>query len=246
MIRRISILLAMTALVAYLVTAMTVFNENEPGKEACKGMELVIKDTVNYGFVNFPEVKRILQKHHLAPDGKKREEVNVRAIEETLNRHPFINQAECFFTSGNKVAIQIYQRVPVLHVMANNGDDYYIDHLGRIMPPLDRSVHVAVATGSIDRKFAKTQLYPIGYYLQRDRFWNSQIEQIFVTERGEVELVPRVGNQILFFGKPDDYTEKFSKLRTFYTEALSKVGWNKYSRISVEFGNQIICTKKEK
>jgi len=24
------------------------------------------------------------------------------------------------------------------------------------------------------------------------------------------------------------------------------VGWNKYSRISLEFSNQIICTKKEK
>ncbi|HJC97601.1 MAG TPA: cell division protein FtsQ, partial [Candidatus Phocaeicola merdavium] len=31
-----------------------------------------------------------------------------------------------------------------------------------------------------------------------------------------------------------------------YEKVLSQVGWNKYERISVEFNNQIICTKKEK
>ena len=58
--------------------------------------------------------------------------------------------------------------------------------------------------------------------------------------------MPRVGDQILFLGKIDDYMEKFSKLQKFYKEALNEVGWNKYNRINVEFGNQIICTKKDK
>ena len=40
--------------------------------------------------------------------------------------------------------------------------------------------------------------------------------------------------------------EKFEKLKTFYEKGLNQVGWNKYSRISLEFNNQIICTKKEK
>ena len=34
------------------------------------------------------------------------------------------------------------------------------------------------------------------------------------------------------------------KLKTFYEKGLNQVGWNKYSRISLEFNNQIICTKK--
>ena len=43
-----------------------------------------------------------------------------------------------------------------------------------------------------------------------------------------------------------NYEEKFEKLKTFYEKGLNQVGWNKYSRISLEFNNQIICTKKEK
>ena len=72
------------------------------------------------------------------------------------------------------------------------------------------------------------------------------IEQINVTPKQELELVPRVGSHILFLGKAEDYNEKFRKLQTFYEKVLSQVGWNKYERISVEFNNQIICTKKEK
>lgn len=245
MIRRISILLALLAITAYVIVAMTMFN-GKPDKETCKGMELTIRDSVNYGFVNYSEVKRILQKNGQFPQGKKKEDINVRMLEETLNKHPFINQAECYFTSGDKIAVNIYQRVPVLHVISDEGDDFYIDHLGKIMDIPDRPVHVAVATGCINRKFARERLYPIGKYLQADRFWNSQVEQIYVDEKQELQLVPRVGNQILFFGSSDDYTEKFRKLRAFYQEALTKVGWNKYSRINMEFGNQIICTKKEK
>ncbi len=244
MIRRILILVGMLSLTVYVILGMTAFN-GKPDKETCPGMTLSIKDTTNFGFVSYKQVKRILEEKNLSPIGKRRGNINVRKLEETLSQHPFISKAECYLTSGNTVAINIYQRIPILHVLADNGDDYYLDHQGKTMHFHDRSVCVVVATGFIDRKFAKTTLYPIAQFLQTDRFWNSQVEQIYVNPKLELELVPRVGNQTLFFGKADNYAEKFSKLRSFYTEALSKAGWNKYNRISVEFNNQIICTKKE-
>ena len=173
-------------------------------------------------------------------------DINVRQIEEVLTQHPFIARAECYQTSGGEIAVDIYQRIPLLRIMGNNGDEYYLDNTGKIIASLGKPVHVAVATGFIDRKFAQDQLYQLGKYLQADAFWNAQIEQINVTPKQELELVPRVGNHILFLGKAEDYNEKFRKLQTFYEKVLSQVGWNKYERISVEFNNQIICTKKEK
>jgi cell division protein FtsQ len=56
--------------------------------------------------------------------------------------------------------------------------------------------------------------------------------------------VPRVGEHIIFLGKAGDYDQKFERLEKFYKKALNEIGWNKYSRISLEFDNQIICTKK--
>ena len=108
-----------------------------------------------------------------------------------------------------------------------------------------KAVHVVVATGKIDRKFAQQELYTLAKFLQANDFWNAQIEQINITPKHEIELVPRVGDHILFLGKPGNYDEKFTKLQTFYKKALNQVGWNKYKRISIEFNNQIIGTKKD-
>lgn len=112
------------------------------------------------------------------------------------------------------------------------------------MPIPNSSAHVAVVTGYVDRDFAVKELYTLGVFLQAHPLWDAQIEQINVTQAKELELVPRVGEHIIFLGKPGNYEEKFEKLKTFYEKGLNQVGWNKYSRISLEFNNQIICTKK--
>ena len=90
-----------------------------------------------------------------------------------------------------------------------------------------------------------TDLYQFALFLQKNKFWDAQIEQINVLKGREVELVPRVGDHIVFLGKIDNYENKLERLKEFYRKGLNKVGWNKYDRISVEFGNQIICTKKD-
>lgn len=244
MIKRILILCILLAVTAYLIVAVTVFNR-KPENQVCKGMELVVKDSIDYGFITETEVKNLLKQKNLYPEKKRIGTINVRLLEETLSRHPFISKAECYLTSGGKVEIEVYQRIPILRIMSSNGDNYYIDQSGKIMSAAGKSVHVAVATGFIDRKFAQNELYQLGLYLQQNPFWKAQVEQINVTPRKELEIVPRVGDHILFLGKATDFEEKFSKLQTFYSKVLNRIGWNKYERISIEFNNQIIGTKKE-
>ena len=196
MIKRILILCILVAVSIYLIVAVTIFNR-KPENQVCKGMELVVKDSVDYGFITEAEVTKLLKQKNLYPEKKR------------------------------------------------IGDNYYIDHSGKIMNATGKPIHVAVATGFIDRKFAQQELYELGLYLQRNPFWKAQVEQINVTPKKELEIVPRVGDHILFLGKATDFEEKFSKLQTFYSKVLNRIGWNKYERISIEFNNQIIGTKKE-
>ena len=60
---------------------------------------------------------------------------------------------------------------------------------------------------------------------------------------GTMELVPRVGDHIIYIGMPTGINRKLERMRKFYLYGLNKAGWNKYSYISVEFDNQIICKK---
>ena len=72
-----------------------------------------------------------------------------------------------------------------------------------------------------------------------------QVEQIHVTPKQEIVLVPRIGNHIIEIGKADNLEKKLAKLEEFYKEGLNKVGWNKYNKINIEFDKQVICTKKD-
>ena len=44
-------------------------------------------------------------------------------------------------------------------------------------------------------------LYKFGVFLQKNSFWNAQIEQIHVLPGRNIELVPRVGDHIIYLGK---------------------------------------------
>ena len=74
-----------------------------------------------------------------------------------------------------------------------------------------------------------------------------------------VELVPRVGNHVVYIGQlPESkykngrknlienfVRKKMERLLNFYKYGLSQAGWNKYNYINLEFDNQIICKKNK-
>lgn len=244
MIKKIFILLFLLLIAAYLIVAVTVLNA-KPVQQICKGMELVIKDSIDYGFITQKEVLSLLNKKKLSPIGKEVSSINTRLLEDELRSHPLVDNAECFHTPNGRIGIEITQRLPILRIMATDGDNYYIDEKGKIMPLSNSAANVAIVTGMVDRTFATKELYKFGIYLQQNPLWKAQIQQINVTPTKELELIPRVGEHVIFLGKPENYEQKFERLEKFYRKALNQIGWNKYSRISLEFDNQIICTQKE-
>jgi len=70
------------------------------------------------------------------------------------------------------------------------------------------------------------------------------IEQIHVSNQGEMTLVPKIGDQKIFFGKLADADKKLEKLRIFYQEGMPYEGWRKYKSIDVRYAGQIVCKKR--
>lgn len=188
----------------------------------------------------------MLRKEKLDPVGRDLDEVRTDRLEEVLSAHPLIDRVECYKTPSGKVCTEVSQRIPIMRVMSSRGNNYYLDNKGTIMPPGAKCVaHVPLATGHIEKSFAMEKLYKFGVFLQQNPFWDAQIEQIYICADQTVELVPRVGDHLIYLGELKDYDRKLDRLKEFYQKALNKVGWNKYSRINVEFDNQIICTKRD-
>jgi cell division protein FtsQ len=233
-------------LAAYLLLAITAFNKPDERASICKEVCINIEKDLVDGFLTTNKVRQLLQEHRLYPVSEPMQHINTRQIEETLQANELIEHVECYKNQTGRVFIDIRQRVPVVRVMAENDTlDYCVDSHGQVMPVRGYSCNVLVATGHIGRTFACKKLAPLAGVIIADKFWRNEVVQINVLPDGSIELVPRVGEHIAYLGQPIDIEKKLDRLRQFYRYGLSQAGWNHYSRVSVEFDNQIICKKRK-
>jgi cell division protein FtsQ len=228
----------------YLVMAVTAFNDpDEAMAKECTEVEIDIEKESMEGFLNPGEVKKLLTQHKLYPLSQPMSSISPRKMEETLQKSPFVEKAECYKTLSGHVCINIKQRIPVIRIMSDNDDNYYLDNHGNIMPEAGYATDILIATGHISKKYAQNVLSKIANHIVSNTFWKNQTVQLNVLTNGTLEMVPRVGDHIVFLGSPTNIDNKLERLRKFYIYGLNKAGWNKYSYINVEFNNQIICKK---
>lgn len=237
------------AVATYIVYAMIVATDADSDNK-CTDIELNIEQNPNSGFINNNIIEKILRDANVSPKDKLMSNISTRQIEEVLKKNEFIEKVECYKTASNKIAINITQRTPVIYIMPDKGDGYYVDKYGKIITKSSYPVNMPVATGQIIEKYAKRKLSQLGSFLINNEFWNNQIEQINVSVNSDkecvIDLVPRVGDQIIHLGRINNFERKLNRLMLFYRQAMPKIGWNNYSMINLEYEGQIICKKQNK
>ena len=244
MLKKILSILAVALLIGYIVFAIVSYT-GISSNDKCKGVEVVIKDSMDYRFVSAAEIQNILKQEHIKLIGKRLKDINYQKIEATVASHKLISHAECYSSPSGKVYINVWQHVPIIRIMSASGN-YYLDQDGKKTGlSLNSAADVVVASGAINDSLTLSRLYQMALLLRNDSFWDSQIEQIDVQPGGEWILIPRVGDYEILLGYPYDIEEKLHCLRLFYQNGLPKVGWERYSTINLKFKNQIVCTKKK-
>ena len=233
------IVLCDVVIAGYLVMAVTAFNKPDAAATHCTEVKTDIEQNIVDGFLTADEISKMLRQEKVYPLSLPMQDINARQIEETLQKSPFVERAECYKTQSGHVCIQVRQRVPVVKVMADNGENYYIDSHANVMPENRYVNDLIVATGHISRKYAQSHLSRVANFIMQDKFWQNQVVQINVLPDLTVELVPRVGDHIIYIGSPNGVDKKLERMRKFYLYGLNKAGWNKYSYINVEFDNYI-------
>lgn len=237
------IILLDIAISVYLVLAITAFNKPDESNDVCDNVKIQFSESVVEGFLCEEEVKNILKHNGIYPLAQLMNNIDIRKIEETIEENPYIDNVECYKTQGGSVVITISQKMPVIRIMADNGDDYYVDDKGTILSSGRYTTNTIIASGHITKAYAKKQLREFANHIIKDEFWHNQIVQLNVLNDGNIEIVPRVGEHVIYLGKLNNYATKLERLEKFYKYGLSKAGWNKYSYINIEFDNQIICKK---
>ena len=245
MIKKILSILAVLMFAGYLVYSAMALTDRHEEDRVCHGIDLHISDSLDYGLINEDMVTVLLQERGLDPVGLSLDRIDIEAIESALARHPLVGGVQCYKTGGDKLRINISGKVPLVRVLNNRGQDFYVDSHGEILSQHSLAVQLPVATGYIDRQFASGQLLAVVNAIDRSDFWKAQVEQIDVTREGEIRLVPRVGDHLLILGTAQNVESKLERLENFYRKGLDNVGWNKYRSISVAYENQVVCKKRK-
>lgn len=241
----------------YIVFAVTSFNNPKRLVTKCTKVEIDIADETTYGFLDAKEIKAILERKGIYPMGRRLDDISPRNIESILNHSPFVSTAQCHKTIDGHVVITVTQRSPLVRIKSERGDDYYLDENGGIMPNSKYVSDLIIVTGEVSRTFARRYISILARVIMADDFWRNNIVQINVQRDLGIEIVPRVGDHIVFLGylplsakqseRDEEVTvfvrEKLKRLRNFYRYGLSVAGWNKYQRIDIQYDNQIICKK---
>ena len=233
-------IVVLVLLLVYIGFAFAAFSPR-PEAGVCDGITLTGRSTSQ--FETEDEVIGLLARFGLNPVGQPMQDISCQAIEDSLRTLALVLHCDCFKSVGTKIGIAITCRTPIMRIIPEKGGSGYIDRDGVLFDRLPKPVYLPVATGNIDKEFAEKDLYELACFLQKDKFWNAQIEQINVSAGRELVLVPRVGNHLIRFGKVERLKYKFSKLRAFYEKGLSQVGWNRYSVIDIRYGDQVIGIK---
>lgn len=190
-------------------------------------------------------------------------DIDKKAILKTLKHHPYILDADAHVTAGGKLIVNVTPHTPVVR-MFYQGNEFYISRQGTCMPLsskhychilvgstkweeplLARPSKINLADTSIHNQPASPmKIWKLASFLHDNPKYGDVFDQVYVGEKGDLYLVPKLGTTTINIGDTTLLEQKFHNLWSFFDQGISQVGWDTYSSINLKYKGQVVCTKK--
>ena len=242
------IALILTVLV-FVVVAMVIIP-----KQQCNKV-IVTPHTQNESVVLTSEdVLSMIRNAGIETIGVKAKEVDVAKIQHILQANPYVKEVNYVRLAGTTLMIDYTLRPIVLHVFNNQGEQYFVDKEGFIIPYSPKMTdYMMVANGNINQSYRKlnkaskdlASVVQLTNEILSNDFDAAQYRQIYVTENHQLNLVTTIGQQKILFGTIDNATEKLDNLRNVYKNGFSRKGYDTYAQLDVRCKNRVIAQRKQ-
>lgn len=230
----------------------------------CEKVVVYVDQQCGNKFIEPVDIEKTVKERMGDLVGKPLEQGSLNTVKQLVEGNPYVAKAAIYRTIEGDLHIRIRQHQPLIRVINNKNQSYYISQTGKLLPVSQKySARVMVATGNIQAGYSPTvdllspadpetitagkqqlrDLFQLAKTIHHDPFWKSMIDQIYITKLGQFELTPMNGAHTIEFGRLEAAEEKFQKLELFYKVGLREVGWNYYKRINLKYDKQIVCSK---
>lgn len=183
-------------------------------------------------------------------EGLQHKEVEVERVERVLEKYPFVLDADVFIDAENSVQIDIQQRIPILRIYDKMELSYYLDWEGNKLPiSKNYSPRLLIASGNIppfipDFQERENHLlkatFDLANKILANTFLLPLVEQIYINNKNEFILIPKLGKQKILLGEYEYIENKLYNLEIFYKKALPKEGWTKHKTLDLRFKDQVV------
>ncbi len=257
--RRVFLLVLIIASIVLVVVLQKNYNNT-----ICSDIKIVIKDGTNGKYITRSSVIEYIYKQTQKEIvGNTYKNIDMSEIENVLNKNFYVKKSEVYRSQNGVITINIIQREPLVRVYNEANEDFYIDREGYFLPiSKNYASYVPIFNGNIpkiDSLFKNeikniadyniliySDIYDLAKELEKNKFTKTMIDQIYVNNENEFEMIPKVGNFKILFGTMEKSAEKIRNLENFYLQIAPKEGWRKYSIINLKYTNQVVCELRTK
>jgi len=193
-------------------------------------------------FVNQETVNKLLiqKKGNLKKVPK--EILDLNELEIALNSNPMIKTAEVYLTVNGEIKVDVEQKKPIARV--NTNASYYIDDEGSFMPlSTNYTARVPLVRGYVEKN-KLDNVFLIANKIYNDEFLKTHIVEIYQNQDETIILKTRVLDFEIVLGNLEMLDKKINNFKAFYQKAKKDKSLNKYSKVNLQFENQVVCTKK--
>lgn len=230
------------------------FIRAEKAKEQVRELDLRVDHSEGSYFIDKMVVAEQLRRTGWgALVGMRLDSLDLHAIETSIQRNPFVATAQAYIDMQGRLSIEVSQREPVLRVVNQYMESFYLDQNARVMPTSKQySAAVLVASGQIADRPAPgateysqrlQELFTLNQFIRSNELLNALFVQIYVNDKGDFELIPRVGNHTVLLGDLSLLDEKMEKLLALYQSSFNEQNWKEYRLINLKFKDQVICKR---
>ena len=192
-------------------------------------------------FVTEEMVNKLLIQNYGSLKNVPKEKVVLNTIEAVIETDEMVKKAQVYLTVSGELKSKIEQRQPIGRV--EGVSKFYLDQEG-IPMPLSKvfSARVPIITGKITGKSLE-DVYVILKFINDDEFLRKNVIGIHIEDDEKYQLKFRVESFVVQLGDVNDLGEKFNNFKAFYAKATRDQTLNNYQVVSLEFDNQVVCTK---
>lgn len=192
-------------------------------------------------FVTNEAVSKLLIQNYGGVKNVAKETLDLNKLENTLKSNPMIKSAEVYVAVNGTLNAEIEQKTPIARV--NTNASYYIDDRGVYMPlSTNYTARVPLVTGNVEKNNLKN-IFEIATKIQNDEFLKTNVIEIHQSANNVLFLKLRQCRFLVQLGDLKALDKKINNLKAFYQKNIKEKTLDNYSKVNLQFDNQVVCTK---